>query len=163
VSVLLFDLDYFKSINDRFGHATGDEVLRVFAATAASTMRGSDVVARFGGEEFAAMLPGSLADATAAAERVRGAFETAALSIAGHRLQATVSIGAASAAVCVDIDSLLAAADSALYRAKVNGRNRVEAIEQGLPGAVRTPSVAGADCTAPVMALHVNAGALSAS
>jgi diguanylate cyclase (GGDEF)-like protein len=77
VSVLMFDLDHFKSINDRYGHATGDEALRVFATSVSGTMRASDVVARFGGEEFIAILPGSLADARAAAERVRLAFQGA--------------------------------------------------------------------------------------
>jgi GGDEF domain-containing protein len=71
MSILIFDLDHFKSINDRFGHAIGDEALKLFAATASKTLRASDVFARFGGEEFVVLLPGSLAEATAAADRVR--------------------------------------------------------------------------------------------
>src|SRR5882724_6816136 len=122
VSVLMFDLDHFKSINDGYGHLVGDAALKLFASTASATLRATDVVARFGGEEFIAMLPGSLADATAAADRVRLAFQAA-----------TVSIGAASAAICADVATLLGAADRALYRAKANGRNRVEGVEQELP------------------------------
>jgi diguanylate cyclase (GGDEF)-like protein len=100
VTVLMFDLDHFKSVNDRFGHAVGDEALRVFARTAIVTLRATDVVGRLGGEEFAAILPGDL-DATAtAAERVRTAFELAGRDIAGAMVGATVSIGAVSKPSC---------------------------------------------------------------
>jgi diguanylate cyclase (GGDEF)-like protein len=156
VSVLMFDLDHFKSINDRYGHATGDEALRVFATSVSGTMRASDVVARFGGEEFIAILPGSLADARAAAERVRLAFEGAAGTVAGRPVAATVSIGAASAEVCEDIATLIAAADSALYRAKSNGRNRVEGVEQSTPIPVAAPPLAPVE-PAEVAAWHVDA------
>jgi diguanylate cyclase (GGDEF)-like protein len=137
LSVLLFDLDHFKSINDRFGHAVGDETLKLFAATASRTLRASDVFARFGGEEFVVMLPGSLAEARAAAERVRVAFEKAADMVAGCPLGATVSVGAATASMCADIPTLLTAADRALYRAKANGRNCIEGTETivGMPAA----------------------------
>jgi diguanylate cyclase (GGDEF)-like protein len=131
VSALMFDLDHFKSINDKFGHAVGDEALRLFAATASASMRTSDIVGRFGGEEFVALLPGSLAEAEVAAERVRRAFERAGVTVAGCNLDATVSIGAASGQSGTDIVALLAAADAALYRAKANGRNRVEANQDG--------------------------------
>jgi diguanylate cyclase (GGDEF)-like protein len=156
VSVLMFDLDHFKSINDRYGHATGDEALRVFATSVSGTMRASDVVARFGGEEFIAILPGSLADARAAAERVRLAFQGAAGTVAGRPVAATVSIGAASAEVCEDIATLIAAADSALYRAKSNGRNRVEGVEQSTPIPVAAPPLAPVE-PAEVAAWHVDA------
>ena len=126
VSVLLFDLDRFKSINDRFGHAVGDEALKVFAATAAANMRASDVIGRLGGEEFAAILPGTAAEAGIVADRMRLAFEAAGVVIAGHDMGATVSIGIATAIPPVQIDPLLARADAALYRAKHNGRNRIE-------------------------------------
>jgi diguanylate cyclase (GGDEF)-like protein len=126
VSVLMFDLDHFKSINDRHGHAVGDEALRVFAATAGANMREDDVVARFGGEEFVAMLPGTMTDAVIAAERVRLAFEAAGRVIGEHPLAATVSIGAACGAPTTSIEYLIREADAALYRAKRNGRNRVE-------------------------------------
>jgi diguanylate cyclase (GGDEF)-like protein len=126
VSVLLFDLDHFKSINDRFGHAVGDEALRVFANTASANMRMSDVIGRLGGEEFAAILSGTVADATMVAERLRTAFQFAAVEIAGHEIGATVSVGIATAVAPVIVDSLLTQADAALYRAKGNGRNRSE-------------------------------------
>jgi diguanylate cyclase (GGDEF)-like protein len=126
VSALMFDLDHFKAINDKFGHAIGDKALHLFAATAAVSMRTSDIVGRFGGEEFVALLPGTIADAKVVAERVRRAFETAAVTVAGCDLNATVSIGAAAGQPGTDIVALLAAADVALYRAKANGRNRVE-------------------------------------
>ncbi|MET0539394.1 MAG: GGDEF domain-containing protein [Xanthobacteraceae bacterium] len=127
LSVLIFNLDHFKSINDRFGHAMGDETLRLFATTASNTLRATDV--RFGGEEFVVMLPGSLPEATAAAERDRDAFERVGATVAGCVLGATVSIGAASASIYADIPTLLTAADRALYRAKANGRNRIAGIE----------------------------------
>jgi diguanylate cyclase (GGDEF)-like protein len=126
VSVLMFDLDHFKSINDRFGHAIGDETLRLFGTTAAGNMRTHDVVARFGGEEFVAMLPGDVMDAAIVADRVRVAFEAAAVQVGGHSLKATVSIGAACGEATTDIDELIRNADAALYRAKTSGRNRVE-------------------------------------
>jgi diguanylate cyclase (GGDEF)-like protein len=167
VSVLMFDLDHFKSINDRFGHLVGDEALRMFATTASTSLRATDVVARFGGEEFVAMLPGSLADATAAAERVRLAFQAAAGTIADCPLAATVSIGAASAALCADVAVLLAAADRALYRAKANGRNRVEGIEQELPLptiiTTARPSLAPARAGEGAMVWHVDAETVAAS
>jgi diguanylate cyclase (GGDEF)-like protein len=131
VSALMFDLDHFKSINDKFGHAIGDKALHLFATTATVSTRTSDIVGRFGGEEFVALLPGNLADAKIVAERVRKAFEAAGVTVAGCDLNATVSIGAASGQPGTDIVALLAAADSALYRAKANGRNRVEATQEG--------------------------------
>jgi diguanylate cyclase (GGDEF)-like protein len=157
VTVLMFDLDHFKSVNDRFGHAVGDEALRVFARTAIVTLRATDVVGRLGGEEFAAILPGDL-DATAtAAERVRTAFELAGRDIAGAMVGATVSIGAVSEAeLPCDLVALLARADAALYRAKQAGRNRVEYDRSAVPVAA-APSVVPAhrsdDLPAPAMAL----------
>jgi diguanylate cyclase (GGDEF)-like protein len=130
LTVLMFDLDHFKSINDRYGHATGDDALRVFAATIKASMRASDIIGRLGGEEFVALLPSALPEAAAVAERVRAAFEIAANRVSGHCLAATVSIGAACARMPGgDIDALLIRADAALYRAKSNGRNRVEATQ----------------------------------
>jgi diguanylate cyclase (GGDEF)-like protein len=126
VSVLMFDLDHFKSINDKYGHAFGDEALRLFAATATINMRANDVIARFGGEEFVAILPGNVTDAVIAAERVRLAFEETGAAIGVHQLGATVSVGAACGEASRDIEELIGEADAALYRAKTNGRNRVE-------------------------------------
>ena len=126
VSLLVFDLDKFKSINDRFGHAVGDDALKVFAATASANVRSTDVIGRLGGEEFACIIPGNAAEAGLVAERLRAAFQAAGVVISGQEIGATVSIGVATAIPPVEIDPLLARADAALYRAKHNGRNRVE-------------------------------------
>lgn len=131
VTLLMFDLDHFKHINDRFGHAAGDEALRVFAQAARLSMRTSDLVARMGGEEFAAIVPASQEIAANIAERVRASFEMAGEMIAGKPLGATVSIGAATALGPTTVDILLARADAALYTAKELGRNRVHAVEVG--------------------------------
>jgi diguanylate cyclase (GGDEF)-like protein len=136
VSILLFDLDHFKSINDRFGHAVGDDTLRLFARTIHTTLRTTDIMGRFGGEEFLALLPAGASEAAIAAERVRNAFQTVAVEVSGHSLRATVSIGIAAASAPVVIATLLQRADRALYRAKSNGRNRIEQAvpeDAGLP------------------------------
>jgi diguanylate cyclase (GGDEF)-like protein len=96
-------------------------------------MRATDVIGRLGGEEFAAIIPGSAEDAAMVAERVRAAFQEAGIVISSHPIGATVSIGLACAVPPVDIDSLLARADAALYRAKHNGRNRVEIADAAMP------------------------------
>jgi diguanylate cyclase (GGDEF)-like protein len=127
VTALVFDLDHFKSINDRFGHAVGDETLRLFARTLALTLRSSDVIGRLGGEEFVALLPNDLSSASAAAERVRAAIQVVGTEVDGHRVDLTVSIGAAAVLeLPCDLETLLERADSALYRAKAAGRNRLE-------------------------------------
>jgi len=126
IALLMFDIDHFKSVNDRFGHAVGDEVLRVFAQVTNANLRASDVVARLGGEEFAAILPADRGQAASIAERVRAAFEGAGAFVAGHRIGATVSIGAAlSDEPVTNIEALLLRADAALYQAKAAGRNRL--------------------------------------
>jgi diguanylate cyclase (GGDEF)-like protein len=143
VSALMFDLDHFKSINDRFGHGIGDKVLHVFATTVGTSLRAFDVVGRLGGEEFVALLPGTAADAKIAAERVRKAFEAAGLTIDGCELHATVSIGAACGRPEGDIVALLAKADIALYRAKANGRNRIEIGGDRQPPLIRSMPPSG--------------------
>jgi diguanylate cyclase (GGDEF)-like protein len=141
VTVLLFDLDHFKSINDGFGHAVGDDALRVFAQVVRTGMRATDVSGRLGGEEFAAILPGGLEGAAIVAERVRANFEAAGMIISGHELGATVSIGAAVAERGpVDLDGLLARADAALYRAKREGRNRMCAAPNAADAAAQSAS-----------------------
>ena len=135
VSVLVFDLDHFKSINDRFGHGVGDDVLRLFAAVVRGNVRATDVVARLGGEEFAAILPNAPAEAALVAERLRAAFQAAAVEVSTHHIGATVSIGVATAAAPAEIERLLERADVALYCAKTNGRNRIEvAADAPTPG-----------------------------
>jgi diguanylate cyclase (GGDEF)-like protein len=125
-SVLMCDLDKFKSINDRFGHDVGDSTLRLFGRTARVCTRTTDILGRLGGEEFAAILPGTIDDAAVVANRLRAAFEAAGSAVAGCSLDATVSIGIASGLPGTDLKTLLARADAALYRAKNSGRNRIE-------------------------------------
>ncbi|HET7806570.1 MAG TPA: GGDEF domain-containing protein [Pseudolabrys sp.] len=130
VAVLMFDLDRFKSINDRFGHSAGDEVLRLFARVTRASTRLNDIIGRFGGEEFIAIVPGGIEVARKIAERVRTAFEKAGAVIESQPIGATVSIGAASSYdATMTVDALIAKADAALYRAKHDGRNRVIATE----------------------------------
>jgi diguanylate cyclase (GGDEF)-like protein len=125
VTLLMFDLDKFKSINDRFGHGVGDSALRVFAQVASSSIRESDVIGRLGGEEFAAIFPEETEGAIQVAERLRLAFQAAGIMIDGHEIGATVSIGVATSyAMVPDLDALLLRADEALYAAKNGGRNR---------------------------------------
>jgi diguanylate cyclase (GGDEF)-like protein len=131
-TLLLFDLDQFKRINDRFGHRTGDAILVLFTQTALRSLRPLDLLGRMGGEEFVALLPGvNTETALTVAERVRRNFEIAATEFDGQPIAATVSIGIASTAHgSYEFDALYAIADDALYRAKQNGRNRTEC---GLP------------------------------
>ncbi len=128
MAVMLFDLDHFKSINDRFGHAVGDQVLQVFANAAASCLRRVDLFGRLGGEEFAAVLvDASREKALMIADEIRVAFAKASRELDGRAIAATVSIGVViSFDAVLDISALLAQADHALYRAKDGGRNRVE-------------------------------------
>ena len=127
-AVLLIDLDHFKSINDRFGHALGDRTLEIFALAARHSVRSSDLLGRLGGEEFAAVLADTTREkAAAVAERIRSSFAHAALEVDNHPVGATVSIGVVHCQDAVlDVHELLAQADQALYCAKENGRNRVE-------------------------------------
>lgn len=129
VTALLFDLDHFKSINDRFGHAIGDEVLRVFTTKAVAEFRSTDIIGRLGGEEFGAILFGAgEGTAVSTAERIRRALMVATAEMDGNMVDATVSVGVAVAMPGgnEDVADLLERADSALYRAKERGRNRVE-------------------------------------
>jgi diguanylate cyclase (GGDEF)-like protein len=127
-AVLLIDLDHFKSINDRFGHAIGDRVLQVFAESAQANLRSFDLVGRLGGEEFAAVLCDvGREKALALAERIRTAFAEAAAEVDGRPVAATLSIGVVlNADQPLDVPELLRQADQALYHAKERGRNRVE-------------------------------------
>src|SRR5262245_7368094 len=129
LAMLLFDLDRFKDINDRMGHAVGDRVLQTFAATTTATLGADVLFGRIGGEEFASLLPvGDLGEAFAMADRVRRNFAQSAARFANADLTPTVSIGVTlGVAAKSDVDTLLEVADRALYRAKANGRDRVEA------------------------------------
>jgi diguanylate cyclase (GGDEF)-like protein len=133
VTVMIFDIDHFKSINDRFGHATGDEVLKVFAAVVTANLRITDLIGRIGGEEFAAMLPCALEESLVAAERVRESFRSSGIEINNVAVETTVSIGISGGLLDAELDVLLASADAALYRAKRSGRNRIETIGEKSP------------------------------
>lgn len=130
VALLLFDLDHFKAVNDRFGHSSGDKVLQAFSQGAQLQLRRADVFGRIGGEEFACLIHGRLGDALQLAERMRQGF--AEHCVEQHRH--TVSVGvAASDQAGYDLERLLALADAALYRAKHAGRNRVMAHGADMP------------------------------
>ena len=126
VAMLVLDLDHFKSINDRFGHETGDQVLQNFADVARGATRPGDLLYRMGGEEFCFVLPGAtVAEANIIAEGIRISFADSSIERGQRRVTATVSIGiAATEQASSDPELLLAAGDSALYRAKAAGRNR---------------------------------------
>jgi diguanylate cyclase (GGDEF)-like protein/PAS domain S-box-containing protein len=125
-ALLMLDLDYFKRINDTYGHSTGDEVLRKFASIVREISRTIDIPARLGGEEFAILLPGATkADAMAMAERLRQQIANAVIPHKKGSVRITVSIGAA--ALSADDsggDQVLSHADAALYKAKEAGRNQ---------------------------------------
>jgi diguanylate cyclase (GGDEF)-like protein len=150
IAVMLLDLDNFKSINDRFGHAIGDRVLQRFTDVAGKCMRRADLFGRLGGEEFAAVLVDATRErAMVVAEQIRSSFADATYEIDGRPVVATVSIGIViSYDAVLDISALLAQADHALYRAKDNGRNRIEvaSIELILDRAKRS----GADEAMPI-------------
>jgi two-component system cell cycle response regulator len=129
ISFLVMDIDYFKSVNDNYGHDAGDEVLKEFAARISANVRGIDLACRYGGEEFVVVMPETdLAFAYTVAERLRQSVEVAPFRISQppHSLRITVSIGMASSVGGNDsAENLLHRADQALYRAKREGRNRV--------------------------------------
>ena len=156
LAVLLADLDRFKLINDRFGHAVGDQVLKVFAGAIRRNVRAGDLAGRLGGEEFAILLSDARGDdAIALAERIRRAFAQSATEIDGHPVNATVSIGIAAVRIGThDLGGLLNRADSALYRAKEAGRDRVVAFGGDIIAADEAPLV-------PADALPLNATAES--
>ena len=137
LSLLMIDIDHFKAYNDHYGHQKGDQCLiQVAAALSGMLKRSGDLMARYGGEEFAMILPDTdTAQATQMAETIRARAEALAIAHAhgGASGVVTVSIGVAtrSVASAVNIDTLIGAADRALYRAKKNGRNRVEAQTPG--------------------------------
>ncbi|MEH2534708.1 diguanylate cyclase (GGDEF)-like protein [Bradyrhizobium sp. AZCC 1614] len=130
VTVMIFDIDHFKSVNDRFGHPAGDEILKLFSTVVISNLRISDLSGRIGGEEFAALLPCALEEGVIVAERVREAFEASNIVCEEGPVDTTVSIGVAGGPAGTELEVLLAAADTALYQAKRGGRNRVEAAEE---------------------------------
>jgi len=129
LSVLILDVDHFKHVNDTFGHAAGDAVLRVLAATVSRLVRTEDVVARYGGEEFCVVARGIDArNAAIFGERLRRTVESMRAPVGERSLSVTISVGVSTLdgeTTYADAAALLGAADAALYRAKATGRNRV--------------------------------------
>ena len=131
----ILDLDHFKSINDSEGHAVGDQVLQAFARTVQATVRNTDVLARWGGEEFVLMLYDSDAASTLGLlERVRAKVQAMELSFDGRSVRVTVSMGVALSRPGEPLERLLERADVALYEAKSQGRNRVVLQDEATPG-----------------------------
>lgn len=128
LSLIVFDVDHFKRVNDTHGHPAGDDVLRQLAGILSATFRDVDVVARIGGEEFAVLLPSTdLEGAMAVADRLRQAVESRPVIVDGVTIRSTLSGGVATMdASTSGLDALLKRADQALYAAKAGGRNRIE-------------------------------------
>jgi len=130
LSLAIVDLDFFKKVNDTYGHAIGDDVLKCVSRMFHESVRSTDLVARYGGEEFAVMMPETeLDDATTFAEKIRSLIEQSPVETQAGPLNVTVSIGVASVphSRIHHAKELVVAADKALYRAKKNGRNQVQA------------------------------------
>jgi len=126
VSIVMADIDHFKQVNDRFGHAGGDAVLRSVAAILRASIRTEDIAARWGGEEFILLLPETdLAGARQAAEKVRLAIAACDIPVEGTPIRVTASFGVAAHDLERSLDATIADADRALYHAKENGRDRV--------------------------------------
>ncbi|HEY6126056.1 MAG TPA: diguanylate cyclase, partial [Steroidobacteraceae bacterium] len=137
LTVAVVDLDHFKSINDRCGHAGGDKVLKEFSRVCRESIRGSDVIGRWGGEEFLIVMPGATLDvALSALERLRAVAMRIELPASGAGLQVGLSAGLASLEVNIKtLDELIARADSALYKAKHEGRDLVRISEEDFEAA----------------------------
>ena len=132
-SSLMIDIDKFKKVNDTYGHSTGDEVLKNLASVLTKNTRASDIVARFGGEEFVILLPDTdIAGAKIIAQKIRQRVESKSLQIHGASINYTISIGISQFNKNIDsvIDTVLDRADKALYEAKNSGRNRVFAVHE---------------------------------
>ncbi|MCX6560184.1 MAG: GGDEF domain-containing protein [Candidatus Aminicenantes bacterium] len=126
LSVGMFDIDHFKTINDAHGHQAGDEALIAFTGCIRARLRNYDIFGRYGGEEFLVIAPGSVGhNGESLYERLRAGVAAAEIPTHAGPLSLTVSIGVAPGTGFSTVDALLAAADAALYQAKAEGRNRV--------------------------------------
>ncbi len=130
LSCLLIDLDFFKAVNDTYGHAAGDTALYQAARVITESVRGSDVVCRYGGEEFLVLAPETAADgARSLAEKIRLAFASRLFGDGGRTFPLTLSVGVAQLGAAESGNDMIARADEALYHAKQTGRDRVEAAQ----------------------------------
>ena len=126
LSLILFDVDEFKDVNDTHGHAAGDKVLRIYAALVHDSIRTEDIFARYGGDEFCLLLPGQDEESAAlVGERIRIAVENTTVELGAKAIPFSVSVGVATAYVPSTVEDLMHVADEALYDAKRGGRNRV--------------------------------------
>ncbi len=126
LSFLMLDIDHFKNVNDTYGHFTGDEVLKSLAKTISSSLRQSDIAARFGGEEFCVVMTHTdLKKACIVGDKIRKAIENSVISVKDNKVKVTVSVGVSSLLKNEDVDSFVKRADDALYKAKELGRNMV--------------------------------------
>jgi diguanylate cyclase (GGDEF)-like protein len=127
-SVLLVDLDDFKAINDKHGHKTGDEVLKLLADTCHSLFRSTDIFIRYGGDEFICILPETnMEQALEIAQRIQNQIKLLTIPVRGGKVKFMVSIGVATANAEQNLEKLISLADKALYKAKNQGKNRVNA------------------------------------
>src|SRR5262249_35600571 len=135
LSCIAIDIDHFKAVNDRHGHAGGDAVLVAIARICTQELRQTDPVGRLGGEEFAVLLPNTgLANAVEGSEKLRQAIERTPIDVGGESITVTVSLGVAALDQATrDFDALLKNADNALYLAKQTGRNRTVASQPAEP------------------------------
>ena len=126
-SILMLDIDFFKKINDTYGHLAGDEALKQMSDIIKNKIRSSDIFGRYGGEEFVIVLPNTkITGALRLAERIREEVEKHSFEYGGKKIKFTVSIGVTSAGLNDTFDTLMARVDEALYEAKHKGRNRIE-------------------------------------
>ena len=124
-SIMVFDIDHFKRVNDILGHDMGDQILKEVAARLVTNMRAVDVVARYGGEEFMIAMPNTKADeALIAADRVRSLIAGTPIFVDGEALQVTTSVGVAEVENGENLREVFKRADDALYKAKESGRNK---------------------------------------
>lgn len=125
-SLIFFDIDHFKKVNDNFGHLAGDDVLKIFAGVVKGCIRPGDIFARYGGEEFVIIAKSDLDGARVLAERLRQSVEATVFQTCAGELRVTASFGATQFIPEEPVEALIARADGAVYKAKSGGRNRVE-------------------------------------
>ena len=129
LSAMMIDIDHFKTVNDTYGHATGDAALEMLAHACRDSLRMTDLLGRYGGDELVALLPESDVDAALeAAARIRAAVDDTVLEVDGHPMKVTISVGVSTAEGAADLAQLLRRADRALYEAKQAGRNTTRAL-----------------------------------